>query len=59
MLFYMGILCTLLTSSFVYSNQALDSEVATIQTDLEEEDYSDLKIDLELLEEEDNHTINW
>ena len=37
----------------MYSNQALDSKIATIQTDFEEEDYSDLKVDLELLEEED------
>lgn len=48
MLFRLGIICALLTTTLVYSNQDFDEE-----EDYSDEDYSDLETDLNILEEED------
>lgn len=53
MLFRLGIICALLTSALVYSNQDIDLNIVTIDMFDEDDDYSDLEADLKLLEEED------
>ena len=54
MLFRLGIICSLLTSALIYSNQDFDLNVVTIDMfEEEDDDYSDLEADLKLLEEED------
>jgi hypothetical protein len=56
MLFRLGIIYSLLTSTIVYSNQDFDLNIIPIDLfEEEEEDYSDLEPDLKLLEEEDNN----
>jgi hypothetical protein len=51
MLFHLGLICALLTSSLIYSNQ--DHSNITIEYDDEDEDYSCIEEDLRILEEED------
>lgn len=57
MLFRLGIIYSLLTSTIVYSNQDFDLNIIPIDLfeEEEEEDYSNLEPDLKLLEEEDNN----
>lgn len=51
MILHLGLICTLLTSSLVYSNQSHAN--IGIECDDEDDDYSSLEEDLRLLEEED------
>lgn len=51
MILHLGLVCALLTSSLAYSNQH-HANIA-IEYDDEDEDYSDMKGDIEILREED------
>jgi len=51
MILHLGLICALLTSSLAYSNQ--DHSNIAIECDDEDEDYSDMEGDIEILREED------
>ena len=53
MILHLGLICALLTSSLVYSNQGYANIAIECDDEDEDDDYSSLEEDLRLLEEEE------